>query len=338
MLRQTSEPSEILRNLIHGGVKSRQAVYVAAKLRLADHLDQRLRHSTTLATAIDVHPAALHRFLRGLVALGLLAEDGEGRFGLTPAGQLLRSETVGSLRGEAIVHAELDQAWYRLLHTVRSGETAFEHAFGSGIFLHFAHDADTSEYFHRWMAASIAEVIPEVIRAYPFPRKGTIVDVGGGHGSLLIAVLQQQPGLRGILADQAQILTGARQQVLDANLLERCEFEAHDFFVSVPKGGDLYILQRIIHDWNDDDAGRILQNCRSAMGQSAKLLLIEKIMPTQVSDCPGVALLDLNMLVEVGGVQRTEEQYRRLLASSGLCLHRVVATDSETSVLEAVPV
>jgi len=187
------------------------------------------------------------------------------------------------------------------------------------------------------MAASIADVIPDVIRAYPFPREGTVVDIGGGYGSLLIAVLQQQPGLRGVLVDVPQVVAGARVPIADAGLLGRCETEAHDFFKSVPAGGDIYILQRIVHDWDDDQASRILRNCRNAMSSSARLLLIEKIMPERVTDAPGVAFLDLNMLVETGGVQRSEDQYRRLLTSCGFCLARVVATDSDTSVIEAVP-
>lgn len=329
---------EALRHHIHSFIKPRQVIYVAAKLGIADALQEGSRRSADLAEAIGADPAALHRVLRGLVTLDIVAEDDAGRFELTAGGRLLCHGTPGSLRGEAILHAEQDMAWSALLHTVRTGETAFAHVFGTGLFAHFAEDPDTKEYFNRWMAAGAAETAAVVAATYPFPATGSIVDVGGGQGALLTAILRRHAQLYGVLFDLPHVVDGAQETLASAGVGNRCTIVPGDFFASVPSGGDIYILYRIIHDWDDDRAARILINCRRAMEGTATLLLIDKLMPERAAQAPDVVHLDLDMLVETGGRQRTEDEYRSLLARCGLHMARIVATGTTTSVIEATPV
>lgn len=327
---------EVLRRHLQAAVQPRQLIYAAVKLGIPDALRSGPRQAGDLAPIVGANSDALRRVLRGLVTLDLVVEDEAGRFALTPTGELLCRGVPGSLRGEALLHAELDQAWCALLPAIKSGETAFNRIFGRGIFDHVAADPELNAYYNHWMAADREARAAAVAAAYPFPAVGTVLDVGGGHGGLLTAILRREPGLRGLLFDQPHVVAGARETLDALGVAEQCEVIAGDFFASIPAGADLYVLHRIIHDWDDEAAARILSNCHRAMGTSARLLLIEKVMPEQVAEAPSVVRLDLDMLVVSGGRQRTEGEYRNLLTQCGFDLTRTVPIEGETSVLEAV--
>ncbi len=318
-------------------------LYVAAQLGLADHLNDGPRNSGDMARLIGADARTLHRVMRGLVAAGLLSEDADGRFALTPVGAYLRSDIPGSLRGQIVFEGELARAWSALPHTVRTGENAFRHVFGLGIFDHFARNPAVQAYVARTQGGAASRVAASlVVASYNFAGVGTVVDVGGGRGTLLAAILRAHPTMRGVLFDRPGVVAEARDGLEAAGLGSRCDIVAGDFFQSVPAGGDAYALRRIIHDWDDEQALRILAACRQAMaGQihgQGRLLLIERVMPERVEQAPAVVVADLIMLVETGGRERTVGEYRALLAAAGFRLSRLTAITGQDSVIEAQPI
>jgi len=315
--------------------REQQLLYVAASLGLADLLTAGPRSSAELARATGTHPPSLHRALRAMVAMGLLAEQADGRFGLTPSGACLRSDVPDSLRGAAILTGECLPAWGALLHAVRTGEPAFEHARGAGFFAHFSRDTELARHFHADMARQTGPVAAAVAAAYDFSAGGTLVDVGGGHGALLAAVLRRHPGVRGVLFDTPGAAAGARAALAAAGA-GRCAVVAGDFFAAVPPGGDVYALQAVLHDWADDRAQRLLATCRAAMGPRSTLLVVERLLPARAPAAPGLIEADLNMLVLTGGRERTEVEYRALLERAGLVVSRVIPTRTAFSVIEAL--
>ena len=314
-----------------------QTVYVAAKLGIADLLAGGARTSAELASLTGAHAPTLHRLLRALASVGVLADGGEGRFALTPVGACLCSGAAGSLRSLAVTLGEEHyRAWGELLHSVRTGQTAFDHALGTDFFRYIQEKPACGEIFHAAMAELAALDAPALLAVYDFSGVSRLVDVGGGYGALLAPILAAHPAMRGVVFDAPQAVEVAAKRLAAAGLADRAEAMAGNFFDSVPGGGDLYILRQIIHDWNDARAKRILTNCRRAMAAHPKLLIFENVVPA--GDAPSFAkLLDLNMLVISGGQERTEEEFRALLDSGGFRLMRVIPTPSMMSVLEAVP-
>ncbi len=277
--------------------------------------------------------------LRALAGLGLFAEEGEGRFRLTALGEPLRAGVPGSVRGYAVLVGEpmVWRSWGGILHSLRTGQPAFDHAFGAPLFEYLAAHPEEARVFDEAMTGRSAAEIAAVLAAYDFSGAGTVVDVGGGQGALLAAVLEADPRARGVLFDRPHVVAAARARLATAGLVPaRCHLVEGDFFGAVPPGGDLYVLKRIIHDWDDGRARSILRNCRAAVPEAGRLLLVELVVPP--GDEPSDAkLLDLLMLVYAGGRERTEAEYRDLLASAGFGLTRVVPTASCVSVVEAVP-
>jgi hypothetical protein len=304
--------------------REHQLLYVAAALGLADLLAAGPRSSADLARAAGAHPQALRRALRGMVAMGLLTERDDGRFGLAPPGACLRREAPGSLRGEALLAGECFAAWGALLHTVRTGETAFERARGVAFFAHFAGDPELARHLHRDMARQTGPIAAAVAAAYDFSAVRTLVDVGGGHGALLAAVLRRYPAVRGVLFDTPGVAAGARGALAAAGGGARCAVVGGDFFAGVPAGGDVYALQAVLHDWDDARARRILAGCRAALPHRGVLLVVERLLPARVADAPGLIEADLNMLVLTGGRERTAAEYAGLLQTAGLRLERTI--------------
>lgn len=319
-------------------------VHVAAVLGLGDLLADGVRPVEELAERSGAHAPSLHRLLRGLAALGVLEEAGDGRFQLTEMGRLLGSETPNSLRGTAMsAGGEMGtRAWGNLLHSVKTGQTAFDHTFGKSAFDYFAENPEISAAFNKSMVAGTRQVAPSLIAAYDFSRFPTIVDVGGGSGALIAAILEAAPGSRGVLFDTPAGLESARGLLDDAGLADRCDVVEGDFFQFVPEGGDAYLVKSIIHDWDDERSLTILENCRVAMSKRARLLVIEPLLPERAdSSEPArtIVMSDLNMLVNTGGRERTREEFEALFADAGLRLSAAIATDAPFgfSVIEGQP-
>ena len=316
-----------------------RALYIAATLGIADLVQDQSRTATELAVATSTHAPSLYRVLRALASVGVFAEDDRGRFALTPLAATLRSDGPGSLRAWATVQLGEDhyQAWGELMHSVRTGEIAFDHVFGMGVWQHRAQHPEKAKRFDEAMANLIGVYNAAVLASYPFSTIEQVVDVGGGDGSLLVILLQANPKMKGVLFDLPHVAERAKQRIADAGLTGRCEVMAGDALTSVPGGGDAYILSRVIHDWDDNHAVTILKNCHRAMTEQGKLLLIERVLPVRVessSAAQALVLSDLNMMVMNGGRERTEVEYRVLSEASGFRLTKVTPTQSAMSVIE----
>jgi hypothetical protein len=271
------------------------------------------------------------QFCRG----GVFAEAAPGQFALTTMGSYLRCDVAGSLRAQFLEITELDWApWGDLPHSVRTGEAAFGHHHGMGLFDYLERHPEVGKMFDEAMTGFVTENGLAVVSAYDFGAFDTIVDVGGGHGALMAAILESAPRTRGIVVDRPEVIESARPIIAAAGLSARCECVGGDFFESVPSGGDAYVLASIIHDWDDERSVAILRTCRQAMHAAAKLLLVEMVVPS--GDEPSYSkLLDLEMLVLTGGRERSEAKYRGLLADAGLQLTRIVRTRTNSSIIEA---
>jgi ubiquinone/menaquinone biosynthesis C-methylase UbiE len=329
-------PAVSLRRLL-GGHWISQAVSVAAELRLADRLADGPLSADELARASGSHPRALYRLLRALSTVGVFSEVSPRRFALSPAGNYLREGIPGSLRSIALLIRRLDWApWGDMLHSLRTEEPAFHHVHGMGPFDYFEDHPEVGGTFDQAMTEFVTQNGIAAVAAYDFRPFSKVVDVGGGHGALMSAILESSPQTRGVIFDLPRVIEGARQRIEASNLSPRCECVAGDFFQEVPAGGDAYVLASIIHDWDDEQALTILRNCRRAMGDRGTLLLVEMVIPPD--DAPFFGKwLDLHMMVSVGGRERTAEEYRTLFEEAGLRLLRIVRTSTPSSILEAVP-
>ena len=332
-------PTENLQHLATGFHVAR-ALYVAAKLGVADLLADGPKSGTELAAATGTHAASLERVLRLLACVGLFSQDDARRFALTPVSMPLRSDAAQSLRDVIVFQLgdEAYRAWGELMHGVRTGATGFDRAFGAGVWAYRSRDLRYGALFDRAMASVAGAHIDAVLAAYPFSEFRRVVDLGGGVGTFLVALLSANPGMQGVLFDLPHVAEAAEKQIAHAGLAQRCKVQSGDLFAGVPEGADAYILSRVIHDWDDDHAGLILANCRRAMPQCGKILLLERVLPEAAARSEATRSLlvsDLTMMVMNGGRERTDDQYRRLLAASGLRLMRIVPTETGISVLEA---
>ena len=312
-----------------------QALYVAAKLGIADRLKSGPQLVDTLASSCGANAAALYRVLRALASLGVFAETGERQFALTPLAEPLLSDAPDSKRAMVLMNCEEHyQAYGELLYSVQTGRTGFERRFGQPVFDYLATRPEQAALFDAAMVSIHGRETPAMLAAYDFSAIGTLADLGGGNGSLLSAVLQKHPQLRGILFDLPNVAERARQNFAAAGLAERCQVASGSFFETAPAGADAYLLRHIIHDWNDEQCLTILGHIHRAARSGAKLLLVETVI--EPGNAPSFAkLLDLTMLVIPGGQERTAEEYRRLLAAAGFSLKRIVPTAADVSVLEA---
>lgn len=341
-LTSDASPAAALLHLA-GGFHVARALYVAAKLGVADLLREGPKSSAQLAEATGTHAPSLERVMRLLACVGVFAADDSRRFALAPLSIPLQTGRAESLR-DLIVHQlgeEVYQAWGELLQSVRTGASAFDHAFGVGVWEYRARHPRYAALFDAAMSNIAGVHIDAVLAAYPFSRFRRVVDLGGGAGKFLTALLSAHPGMQGVLFDLPHVVEGAREQIMEAGLAHRCEVQGGDIFAGVPQDADAYVLSRVIHDWDDARALAILENCRRAMPRNGKLLLIERILPVRAEPFPALRSLlvsDLMMMVMNGGGERTEDQYRMLLAASGLGLTKITPTGTGMSVIETEPV
>ena len=316
-----------------------QALYVAAELGIADRMAGDPRTAADLAAEAGADPGALHRVLRLLAAEGIFAESDDG-FGLTPLGDLLRADVPGSQRGACLARGMLYYAAVGgLLRAVREGGAAFEHVHGQSLFEYLGERPELGAAFQGSMVARNTQEAAAVVAAYDFSGYRRLVDVGGGTGVLLTAILTATPGLHGVLFDRPQSIEAAQRRLTEAGLAERSDTVGGDFFAEVPAGADAYLLSRVIHDWNDDDSIRILSTCRRAMGGQGRLLLVEAVLPERAVEQPAAIRMDLHMLILLHGRERTAVEFADLLGQAGFRITRLVPTASPAgiAVIEAVP-
>ncbi|MGH6770704.1 MAG: methyltransferase [Xanthobacteraceae bacterium] len=310
---------------------STRAIYVAAKIALADQIGDAGATSQELAKALNVHADALYRIMRLLAGLGILRQAASDRFFLTPLGETLRTDCPASVRDYAIYsHEFVYPELANIMHTVRTGEPVIAPHFE---YLHAKPELES--IFHAAMSSRGRIDTAAIIGAYDFSHCGTVVDVGGGNGAFLSGVLAANAQVFGILFDQESGITAAKAG--RGGPLPRCRFAAGSFFDSVPPDGDTYILKRVLDDWNDDDVLRILANCRTAMKPGVRLLIIDPLIGAPNERTPG-HLYDMTFLVLMTGRVRTADEYSSLLGQSGFRLQRIVLTESDVSILEAFAV
>lgn len=327
-----------LLELLTGGWTT-QTIYVAVKLGIPDHLADGALHADEVARRTDANPDAVYRLMRALAARGVLRHRRNGKFSLTSIGKALRTGTPGSQRDLALFigHPLRWEDWGHLLYSVQTGEPAVVKLRGQPFFEYLNSDPDLAESFNNAMTAGSDFAIHAVLAAYDFSGYRKIVDIGGGHGRLLTKILAETPGARGVLYDLPAVVDGAGPEISAAGVGDRCEAVGGSFFESVPDGGDAYLMKAILHDWADDDAVRILAKIREAIAPGGKLVLLESVLPERASADLGM-LIDLEMLVAVGGRERTRSEWERLLGRAGFRLERVVPTATPVSIVEASPV
>jgi orsellinic acid C2-O-methyltransferase len=328
---------------INGFMASR-VVHVAAELGVADLLAQGAKTSGTLARETGTHAPSIHRLLRALASLDVVDEVEPGRFALTALGAQLRTDVPDSVRNLALTHGSewAWRSWGELRHSIRTGEPAMQHVFGMDAFDYLGAHPQEAAIFNEAMAEITRQVARAVVAAYDFARFRTIVDVGGGNGTLIGAILDAEPKLRGIVFDSPSGSAEAPRQLEAAGLADRCEVIAGDFFRSVPSGADAYILKSIIHDWGDERSLTILRNCREAISADGKLLLVERVMPARVEASASHqrwTMIDMHMLLMLGGRERTEPEFQALFAATGFKNLHALSLPGPTgfSLIEATP-
>ncbi|MBP6903535.1 MAG: methyltransferase domain-containing protein [Burkholderiaceae bacterium] len=346
----TAQQRAAARQLVEliGGNWATQAIGVAARLGLADQVAAGVTRVDPLARACGCDAAALHRLLRGLAALGLvrLEADGDGdgdrdsdRCSLTPTGELLRRDAALSLHSHAQWwSSQAWGVWSDLMGSVQTGQSTRQRAHGQRGFDHLAVDAGSARLFHRSMVELTRLVAADLAISPALPDSGLVMDLGGGHGELLVEVLRARPGLRGLLFDLDHAAAGGQARLREAGLADRATVTSGDFFAELPQPVDVILLKSVLHDWNDDDAVRILRRACQALAPEGRVLVIERVMPDRVQDLPEhrtAARSDLNMLVGLGGRERTAADYGALLHAAGLAPRRTLSCSAAFSVIEA---
>jgi hypothetical protein len=320
------------------GYRVSQAISAAVSLGIPDLLDESGRTSDELAAATGAHALSLYRLLRALASVGVVAEEEDRRFTLTELGRPLRKDHPDSLAGwaEFIARPYEWQAWAGLADAVRSGQNAFASTHGVDVWTHRAQLPEEGAFFDRAMQSRLHLQAAALLDAYDFGGFPRIVDIGGGIGSLLAAILARYEGLEGVLFDQPHVVAGAPSVLEAAGVAGRCEIVSGSFFESVPAGADAYVLSAIVHDWEDEDAIRILETVRRAIPDHGSLLVLERLVGGPNEDLE-TKFGDLTMFVIPGGRERTRDEFADLYAASGFRLRDTVAAGAHF-VIEGDPV
>jgi hypothetical protein len=314
------------------------SVYVAAKLALADLLVNGPKSADDLAQLTKTHSRSLYRLLRALSCHGVFHEHADGRFCNNELSECLRSDNPASQRAFVLMSGEEHyRAWGELEFSIRTGKTAFDEVFGKPVFDYLADHPEQAKIFDDAMVGVHGTEATAICDAYDFSGLKTLVDVGGGNGSLLRAILKRTPRLNGILFDLPHVVDRAKAAIVADGLGERCAVIGGDFFQAVPAGHDGYLMRHIIHDWDEEKCDIILGHIRKGIAKSGKLLLGEGVIGER--NTPSfLPMLDLTMLTLPGGMERTESEYQELLRRNGFGLRRVLRTRTEVCVLESEPV
>ena len=333
-----TEPTQQMMQIL-GGLWVARLVSVAAELGIADVIGDGRKTTEEIAAATKTHAPSLYRALRGLAGANIFREDGEGVWTNTTLSKVLRSNVPGSLRYAAIAAMGQEHyvAWGALADCVRTGETGMKHALGKEIWEYYRENEKHAKNFDQFMVDFSAGVNAALLKAYDFGGIEHLIDVGGGHGGVISAVLQQYPKLKGTLFDQPYVVDGAKRTLDLAGVADRCDRVGGNFFESVPTGGDAYLMKFIVHDWNDEKSLTILKNIRRAIKPNGKLINVDVVV-NEGNGADWGKLMDVNMLVMTSGLERTAKQFKELLAKAGFKLTRVVPTECPLSIVEAIPV
>ncbi len=309
-------------------------IYVAAKLGIPDMLADGPKSIEDLAQMTSTNASVLYRVMRALSSVGIFNETNDKMFDLTPMAECLKA---GALRSAALMfHSPWhENAWNSLLDSVKTGDVAFEKVHGMTITKWLENNPKDTEILSQANAIKAKTSHSAIVNAYDFKGIDSLTDVGGGYGALIMEILESNKSMKGIVAELPNVATGAKKALKEGRMEERCQVVDCDFFKEIPGGSDAYLMSHIIHDWNDERCRIILKNCHKAMRPDAKLLLVEAIVPSG-NEFSIAKLLDLEVFVINGGQERTEEEYKDLLESSGFILSRIIPTKESISILEAI--
>jgi O-methyltransferase domain/Dimerisation domain len=311
-----------------------QSVYVAAKLAIPDAIGTGLKSCSEIAAAIGANEHSLFRLLRALCSIGICAEK-SSKFELTSQGHFLQSDVPGSWRSMVLTLGEIHyRAWGELLYSVKTGRPAFDYVFGMGLFDYLVENGEDGATFNAAMTDFSGLASYAVLLTYDFSAFRSIVDVGGGHGKFLQGILEIYPQTKGTVFDLPAVVEGAIKRL--EYLGPRCSSIGGDFFESIPAGADAYILSGVIHDWDDTSSIAILRNCRNAMSENGRILVVEMTVP-ETKEPSFSTLLDLNMLVMSRGRERTVSEFRNLFQAAGLDVVKIVSTLSPLKIIEGRP-
>ncbi|MBS1530800.1 MAG: methyltransferase [Bacteroidetes bacterium] len=332
---QLPPPVQML-NMITG-FWTASCIYNAARLNIADLLEDGPKSVERLAKETGTHAPSLYRLLRALAGAGVFTQNEKGEFANTTLSLTLLEDVPGSMK--AMAKAQLGdhyKAWGNLKYSLKTGDIAFDHAEGMTIWEYYEKHPDDGLNFMKAMTGLTGAVIAEVVPAYDFSQFKTIVDIGGGNGAFLMAVLNAAPHARGIVFDQEYVVKETQKELIMKDFAARCNVEAGSFFNHVPAGADAYLMKLVLHDWNDMQAMTILTSCSNAMRKDSKLLIVEALIPEGNTPHPG-KFMDINMMAMTGGKERTEKEFCELFAYAGLKLSRVIHTHSPVfSILEVI--
>lgn len=326
-------PKLIITQMIFGYVTAK-AIHVAAKLNIADLLAAHgPMNCSELASKSSAHEESLYRLLRALASAGIFVEDQNGIFSLTPLAECLKEDSPESVKAMAQSAGNvLYKAYNEFLYSIQTGDGGFKKAHGVPIFEYLANNPEEGKIFDRMMTDIHGDETEPMVNNYDFSVFNTVVDVGGGNGEVISAVLNKNPGVKGILLDVPDVINRSRENIAAWGLSDRCQLDTGNFFESVSKGGDAYILRHITHDWCDEEAVTILNNCRISMNPGGKVLVVEAVIP-EGNDPNPFKWLDLTMLM-IGGKERTKNQFENVFSQAGLKLTRVVPVTPDLSVVE----
>jgi C-methyltransferase len=332
--RLTPAPAAMIEMILAGWTS--QAITVAAQLGVADALADGPLPIDELAVRVKADADALRRLLRALISRGIFRLRRDGRYELNSLADTLRSDAAVSMKSAARFYGSQEQRerWTLLVDSIRTGNAVVESLRGKESFDYFAENPELAQLFNETMTSISEMTDATVVAGYDFSAYPTIVDVGGGHGPLLAAILAAAPASHGVLYDLPLVVVNAPSLLREQGVADRIAIAEGSFFDSVPGDGDAYVLKNIIHDWNDEKAGQILRNVRAAAGPRATVLLIEFVIPEHDRDFPG-KWVDLEMMLNLGARERTAAEYRNLLSQAGFRMTRVVQTASPLSVVEA---
>jgi ubiquinone/menaquinone biosynthesis C-methylase UbiE len=328
-------PRLVLNQMLLGFVFTK-AIHAAAKLNLADIIgSQGPMTSAELAKKSGADEESVSRLLRALASTGIFSIDENGKYTLTPLAECLKEDNPESIKAMAVVLGDMLYKGYdELLYSVKTGDRGFDKALGVPVFEYLTNNPETGKLFDRMMTDIHGGETQPMVDTYDFSAFNTVVDIGGGNGEVISAILNKNATVKGILFDLPEVIDRSNNNISAGGLSNRCQLVAGSFFDSVVKGGDAYIMRHILHDWSDTDAITILTNCRKSMNPGGKILVVEAVIQEGNEPSP-FKLLDLTMLL-IGGKERTRNQFENIFSKAGLKLNRIVPFQHDLSVVEGV--
>jgi ubiquinone/menaquinone biosynthesis C-methylase UbiE/predicted transcriptional regulator len=328
--------SSVLLEMMYGYQKS-QALFVAAKLGIADILSNGSKTAEELAKATGVNSRSIYHLMRMLISVGVFSLEDNEKFCLNSLGKHLLTGTSDSLRGTVMAMGdEIYQAWGNLLYGIKTGKTAFNHTFNKDIYSYLKQDSEASLNFNEWMKETTREWLLPVLEAYDFSEVKTLVDVGGGIGTLTAVILNANPKMQAILFDREDVVVGAQRVLEGAGVADRCQIVGGNFFDAVLPEGDLYLISRVLLNWDDTHAIKILTNCYQAITVKDRLVVVDFMLPKGKMS-PFIGLTSLNLFILGGTFMRTEDEFYNLLSSAGFKVTNTIQTTGPVSAIEAKP-